>query len=70
MLRKALLEWLYHWSMGLGCSLMAAGLIGLIVADSSSPVGIAFCLVAGVILQALSLVVDLIKAIPEESETC
>ncbi len=66
MFRKALLEWLYHWLMGVGCSLVAVAAVGVIT--DGSPTLISFSAVVGVTFQLLSLVIELTKAIPPTAE--
>lgn len=57
---KKVLSWLRDSLVGLGCSLLAAGFVGIITPGTYPP-SIAICLVVGNLLLALSFVVSLIK---------
>lgn len=57
MFKKKILVWLRDTLIGLGCSILATGFIGIIT-PGTSPFAIAFCLVIGVILPILGLVVS------------
>lgn len=67
MLYKVVLQWLYTWLTGVGCSLIAAGLVG-IVTEGAVPLAVAFCLVTGFAFMVLALVVGLLSAIPNDPE--
>ncbi|MCY1382992.1 hypothetical protein D9M71_570830 [compost metagenome] len=57
MFKKKILVWMSNTLIGLGCSLLATGFVGIIT-PSTSPFAIAFSLVLGVILPILGLVVS------------
>lgn len=64
---SVLLNWLKSWLHGVGCSLLAAGLVGIVTAGSL-PIAVAFCLVTGVVMILSALVVELICAIPDNPQ--
>lgn len=63
MIVKVFFEWLRSWLIGVGCSLIAAGMIGAITPEVS-PIPIAASLVIGVSLTVLSLVMSICALIP------
>ena len=63
MVLKVFFEWLRSWLIGVGCSLIAAGLIGAITPEVS-PIPIVASLVIGVLLTVLSLVMAICALIP------
>lgn len=66
MYRNAMWEWFDHWLLGIGCSLMAAGVIAL--TSQSDPFLLAVCFVMGLFLPVASLVIRLVMRIPEAPE--
>ncbi|MCK5530291.1 MAG: hypothetical protein KAI85_03435 [Halopseudomonas aestusnigri] len=67
MFESALLNWLNSWLQGVGCSLIAAGLLG-IVATGGVPISVAFCFSVGFACQIAALVVELVRIIPKAPE--
>lgn len=63
MIKRAVLEWLDQWLLGIGCSLVAAGVIAL--TTGGEPLLLAVCFVLGLLLPTASLVVKLVLRIPE-----
>jgi hypothetical protein len=63
MLLKVFFDWLRSWLIGVGCSLIAAGMIGAITPEVS-PIPIVASLVIGVCLTVLSLVMAFCALIP------
>ncbi|GAA0419650.1 hypothetical protein BOO94_23600 [Pseudomonas sp. FSL W5-0299] len=57
MFKRKILVWLRDALIGLGCSVLATGFIGIIT-PGTAPFAIAFCLVVGLILPVLGLVVS------------
>ncbi len=57
MFKKKILVWIRDALIGVGCSVLATGFIGIIT-PGTAPFAIAFCLVLGVILPVLGLVVS------------
>ena len=65
MIHNSILDWLIQSLLGVGCSLIATGMVSLIL--GSAPLSVAFCLVVGVVLMVLALVVRIIRLIPSDS---
>lgn len=63
MVLKVFFEWLRSWLIGVGCSLIAAGVIGAITPEVN-PFPIVVSLVIGVGLTVLSLVMSICALIP------
>ncbi|EOF7683760.1 hypothetical protein ACRCRN_33610 [Pseudomonas aeruginosa] len=57
MFKRKILVWLRDVLIGLGCSVLATGFIGIIT-PGTAPFAIAFCLVVGLMLPVLGLVVS------------
>ncbi len=66
MFKALLTRWMSQWLIGVGSGLITAALIGFVT--SGPPVLIAFSTVVGFTLQALSLVLELVKAIPSQTD--
>lgn len=57
MFKRKILVWLRDVLIGIGCSLLAAGFIGIIT-PGTAPLAIAICLVVGMVLPVIGLVVS------------
>lgn len=57
MFKKKILAWIRDVLIGVGCSVLATGFIGIIT-PGTVPFAIAFCLVMGVIMLVIGLVVS------------
>jgi hypothetical protein len=62
MFKKALWDWAYQCTMGIGCSLIAAAMLGAII--STTPAYISFAVVTGLVMLILALVIKFAQAIP------
>lgn len=67
MFHRVFLSWFKNFLLGVGCSLLAAGVIGF-ATPGTNPFPLVFTLVVGFVLAVLSLVIVAIELIPSTSE--